>query len=326
MDLSRAIAKFAKNEIWGWNPSRQCFEPTGVKGSLSVYDRFISDRTFGTKKRLLLTPCQDYIPPEYDYIRVGDSIARFMVDSLNEDIYSDNPYANTYLLREAKYKVEIGALYGESRASGVGGKKTFVAEQVVFGDYERYTGNSSTEFNTVDYTVSDIFLPLSVDITSKNLIRIDGKLYDITEVSRVSNLLWIRGQKQAEDELVIVKQSKLYECDISSQWGVPDLEMNDEGSGYPLQFNSPCQTLLIEITDGINETGMIPLAGFGARIEGMECEMALYDGNRNLIVRSDTNEMEITQYIERPCYLAVVPAYFSLGGQATIYLSLPLPV
>ena len=325
MDLSRAIAKFAKNEVWGWNPDRECFELTGVKGSLAVYDRFISDRTFGTKKRILLTPRQDYISPQYDYIRVGNSIARFMVDALNEDIYSDTPYANSYLLREAKYNVEIGAMYGEARASGTGGKKSFVVEKTVFGDYERYTGSGSTEFNTVDYTVSDIFLPLSVDINSGHLLRIDGKMYEITEVSRVSNLLWIRGQKLADDVLTTVKQSKLYECDLSARWGVPDLDLSDEGVGTPITFTKPCQTLMIRITDGINPTNMVGLTSFGAVITGMECEMALYDADNNLLGRSESNNLQIDQAIDRPCYLAVVPSYFTGSGVATVTLSLPEP-
>jgi len=323
MRLDRAIAKFAKNEIWGWNHGRQCFELTGKKGSLQVYDRFISDRTFGTKKRILLLPRQDYVPSQYDYIRIGDSVARFMMDSLNEDVYSNGPYANTYLLREAKYRVEIGSFRGEQRASGFGGKKEFVVDVEVFGDYERYTGTNSTEFNTVDYTVSDIFLPLSVDIDSTKVLRIDGKMYEVSEVARVSNLLWVRGQKLAEDNLVTVKQGRMYECDLANRWDKVDQAFSVEAVPFPLQFSRPCQSLMLEITDGVNSTGMIGLLGFGAVITGMDCEMALYDASNNLLARSDSNSLQYDQALSRPCYLAVVPSYFEESGTASVTLALP---
>lgn len=313
MRLDRAVAKFAKNHVWGWNESRKCFEPTGKKGSLWVYDKFISDRTFGTKKRLLNTPRQDYIPTQYEYIRVGDSIARFMVDSLNEDVYADSPYANTYLLREAKYEIEIGSLRGEKRASGAGGKKEFVVDSVMFGDYERYTGSGSTEFNTVDYTVSDIFLPLSAQIDSTNLVRVDGKMYEITEVSRVSNLLWIRAQKLAEDHQVEVQRHALYECDLVNNWGVPDYTVV---SGGPLEveFTKPCHTRLIQI----GEHAFSGTASCACVDGSTHYEMALYDVHRNLLAHSNEGSLAFAGTADGPFLLSIVPLHFEDAGAATI--------
>lgn len=315
MRLDRAVAKFAKNTVWGWNESRKCFEPTGKKGSFWVYDKFISDRTFGTKKRLLNLPRQDYIPSEYEYIRVGHAVARFMVDSLNEDVYSDVPYANTYLLREAKYLVEIGSLRGENRASGVGGKKSFVVDSAMFGDYERYTSNGSTEFNTVDYTVSDVFLPLSAQITSANLLRIDGKMYEVSEVSRVSNLLWIRAQKLSEDTQAEVQRHTLYECDLANLWGTADYT-SETGDPVTLVFTTPCQTRLVQVGVVGAFTGTLI-----CELDSQHYEVALYDADRNLLAHALEGAVTFTGTADGPFILAAVPLHFQDSGSSDLTIT-----
>jgi len=304
MDLGRAVAKFAKNDILGWNPDRACFEPTGKKGSLQVYDRFISDRTFGTKKRILLLPKRDVIPSRYEYVRVGDGLARFMVDAMNEDVYADIPYANCYLMREAKFKVEIGFMQGQTRASGSGGKSEFVVESTVFGDYERYKSDNSTELHTVDYTVSDIFLPLSAQVTSGNLLRIDGKLYDVTEVARVSNLLWVRGQKMEEDVTPEVQRGNLYTCDMVCYFDKPDVVSANFNpvDGISLLLNNPCQHRIIKMNYSLN--GPIAVSA-----TGVSANMAIYDSSRTLI-ESTEGEVELlaTFASSAPWYLAIIPS------------------
>lgn len=320
MDLSRAIAKFAKNEILGWNDARQCFEPTGRKGSFAVFDRFITDRTFGTKKRSVLLPRRDYIPSQYEYIRVGDSLARFMVDAINEDAYANTPYANTYLVREAKYRIEIGFWQGEKRASGTGGRKYFAVERVVFGDYERYTANNSSDFSTVDYTVSDIFLPLSVEIDSTKILRVDGKLYEVTEVSRVSNLLWIRAQKLAKDVQPEVSGHRLYECDLVNRWETVD-EVLLGGGTYLAEFERPCQTRLIQL----GETAYDATEAC-ACVEGSDhFEIALYDSNKTLLAHSDEGSVAWVGEAPGPLFLSIVPLHFEDSTSATLQIGVTPP-
>lgn len=330
MHLGRAIEKFAKNEILGWNPQRKAFELTGVKGSMQVYDRFISDRTFGTKKRLLLTPKRDYIPSFYEYVRVGDSLARFMVDALNEDVYDNNPYANTYLVREARYYVEIGQLQGTARASGSGGKGTFVAAHNVFGDYERYTANNSKGFDTVDYTVSDVFLPLSTPITSADLLRIDGKLHEVTEVSRVSNLLWIRAQKIGGDELTFTAGSDLYHCDLTARWGQYDFLLSQSGDSFSADIIHPCHTVMAQITPSNPMSTFTATASFGYGSDwGMhygteegEAIIALYDQFKNLLAYSDTGELSWAGEPKAGFILAVTAPNYQVTGTATVTIGM----
>lgn len=321
MDLSRAIAKFAKNEVLGWSQSRQCFEPTGFRGSLQVYDRFITDRTFGTKKRVLLLPKGQYIQSQYEYIRVGDGLARFMVDALNEDSYDNTPYATSYLVREAKYRVEIGFWQGETRASGTGGKKYFAVEQEVFGDYERYTANNSSEFSTIDYTVSDVFLPMSVEIDSTKILRIDGKLYEVTEVSRVSNLQWIRAQKLNKDVQPEVKGHQMYECDLVNRWEKIDYSV--EGGGIlPLTFDRPCHSRLIEISSVPGEEITAASAGIES---SQHFELALYDVDRVLLVHGNEGSISWEGTAEGPLFLAVVPLHFEDSASAIVNIGVTPP-
>lgn len=326
MDLSRAVAKFAKNEILGWNVARKCFEPSGKKGSFWVYDKFISDRTFGTKKRILNLPRQDFIPSKYEYIRVGNGLARFMVDAVNEDIYADTPYANTYLLREARYEVEIGAMQGVTKASGMGGKQVFVVETTIFGDYERYTANNSTEFNTVDYTVCDIFLPLSTQIDSKKLLRIDGKLFEVTEVARVSNLLWVRGQKYGEDVIATIAGASLYKCDITARWDNIVDQITGTGGTITVDVDHPCHTTVVRLLPTPQAGTVTVSAGQGFGIdygnhyggEAVEAVLHLYDSSRNLLAESTDGTLTWSGAARSEFLLAVVPARFEDTGSIAI--------
>lgn len=318
MDLGRAIAKFAKNAIYGWNESRQCFEPTGKKGSLQVYDRFISDRTFGTKKRILLLPRQDMIPGQYEYVRVGNSHARFLVDALNEDVYSDTPYANCYLVREAKFTVEIGVMQGQTRASGSGGKGEFVVEATVFGDYERYKSDNSSEFHTVDYTVSDIYLPLSAPVTSGKLLRVDGKLYDVTEVARVSNLLWVRGQKMEEDTPPDTLLLTQYACDRTCDFTKVDATILGYQQTVSVTFTHPCQSRLIQVDYDLVGTPVAVIEPIGTLVN-----IGVYNSGMELLYTFTPDDYTTDGYARLPppaqgWYLAVTPINPQLLGAVSV--------
>ena len=56
MKLSRALGKFATSTITRWNSSTSLWVDTGCTGSLLVFDRFVTERTFGQKKRILIVP------------------------------------------------------------------------------------------------------------------------------------------------------------------------------------------------------------------------------------------------------------------------------
>jgi hypothetical protein len=52
MGLKTAANYFVRTPIYGWNGTT--FVPTGAKGALDPYDRFVSEREFGLKRRMLL--------------------------------------------------------------------------------------------------------------------------------------------------------------------------------------------------------------------------------------------------------------------------------
>lgn len=249
MDLGRAISKHAQNDLFGWDSGLMAYVPLGIKGGFQVYDRFISDRSFGQKKRNLLTPWQDKIPTAHDYIKVGDGQARFMVESFNEDVYGNGIYNNTYMLHEAAYLVEIGSFQGSARASGVGGRETFTVEETVWGDYDRYSAiNSKEGIAAIDYTVINLYLPITAPITTDKYVRVDGNIYDVTELSRVNNILFMRCQKQGEDQtgnIPPVVCDFTIDFDSASESVVPGSGSFDGGTTISLP--APCRTFLTKL-------------------------------------------------------------------------------
>jgi hypothetical protein len=217
----RAIKKFAKSPLYVYRAALQAFAATGLNCSLQVYDRFISDRTFGTKKRILLLPGTQKLGTDDEYVRIGPSIARYMVDAIDEDMYAEDPHLTCYLLREAAYTVEIfAAVAATQRASGrkADVTLTLIDDQVRWGDYERYTASSNKQdMEEVSNTIMDIYLPLSAPVNTDHFLRIDGKTIAVKEVSRVSNLLWIRGTRQDIDVPPTTNQ-RAYACELTLDW------------------------------------------------------------------------------------------------------------
>ena len=91
MDLSVAASYFDDTPIEGWNGSS--WDQLDQEINLVVFDRFISDRNFGQRKRSASAGAP--IPPEYKVIRLpGDLI--YLVESLNTDSKHGEQYSYVY--------------------------------------------------------------------------------------------------------------------------------------------------------------------------------------------------------------------------------------
>jgi len=335
----RAIKKFAKSPLYVHRPAQQAFVSSGLLCGLQVYDRFISDRTFGTKKRILLLPGTQKLLPEDEYIRVGPSLARYMVDAIDEDLYAEDPHLTCYLLREAAYAVEIFAPVSTPRASGRGGDvvMTLIDSQVRWGDYERYTASSNKQdMEEVSNTVLDVYLPLSTPITSDHFLRIDGKTVAVREVSRVSNLLWIRGIRQDIDVHPNTNQ-RAYVCDLALDWARLAAPLNVtlvQPETRSFTSAGMCEPYLLPVEFDADSAGLRAHTGQGfapydSGYTGTRLNLQLYDGAGGALLASSVNGLldyngDPTAY--RSLVLAAYPqSHTSAFTGAVTVEGVPLP-
>ncbi len=184
MDLSRAIGKFTTTPLLGWNPVTKEWDDTNVCGSLSVFDRFVTQRTFGQKKRVLLTDRADRIPAEFGIIKLQGGSQVFLLEGVNEDVADAQVYNLTYLIHEASTLVEIRQHTTTTRASGVEEVSGDVAMSQTWADIEKFTSRDSSEFSEVDYTVNLIALSKNVIVTTDQFIQevVSGAKHSIDEI------------------------------------------------------------------------------------------------------------------------------------------------
>lgn len=178
MLLQEVAARFCNTPVYYYSGGQ--WLESCVRGRIPPYDRFISDRAFGQKKRLLQTPGGQLLPAS-DYYRVGGPDRRtYMVESLNEDLDEYGAYLNVYMIREVQ---DVCAILVQDRSttrpSGVA-KSSFVVHDTVWVDLDRFGVLRSDELE-VDYTSYTITLPKGVVVPDDCRLRIDGKLYAVTE-------------------------------------------------------------------------------------------------------------------------------------------------
>ena len=179
MELQQAAQHFATSLFAGWDGTE--WVAGAVIGAFQPFDRFISARTFGQKKRNLLVPQGFQMDPKYVALRSLDG-TRYLIVDANADIDRGTQYQHTYLLQQADFDIEVIQLTTTDSASGLGGALTETVSATTFGDMERITAMSSDEFEVVDYTNMAVYLPSTIAVTTADLIRVSSGTYDIKEV------------------------------------------------------------------------------------------------------------------------------------------------
>jgi len=199
MDLARAASKFTTSEIMGWNVAAQKWETTGALGRMQVYDRFITERTFGQKKRIVTVNPATPIPSTYMNYKLSGGSAIYLLESYNEDVANADAYGLSYLFHSTNVEVELVDDVVAQRASG---SSSIVGESVVatfWADIERYRGESSGQFDDLDYTVANIAIPNSVSPDTSMRVRVKGTStsYKILEVFDSLDLQMLKARKVA---------------------------------------------------------------------------------------------------------------------------------
>jgi hypothetical protein len=184
-DLSRALGRFAQTPVMGWNGVTNSWEETGLRGRLQVYDRFITERDFGQRKRILTLSGDQALPLGYAVIRLGSSPTAYLVESSNQDIEGPTVYGTTFALHQAPFHVQVCKEVTSTLQSGV--KRKTGIEAVLFDTWvniSRYSSVDSREFSLTDYTIYSVYFPRNVvPDTDMYVKRLDnGDVMDITEV------------------------------------------------------------------------------------------------------------------------------------------------
>lgn len=184
-DLSRAIGRFATTPVYGWNAATGYWEVTDLFGRLQVHDRFITERDFGQRKRILTLAGDRTLPSTYGVVRLGDSATAYLLESANEDVDGSGVYGTVFALHEAPYRATICKEVTTTLQSGV--KRKTGAEQVLFDTWvnlTRYSAVDSREFSLTDFTIYTVYLPRNVAATTDMYVRRadNGEVLDITEI------------------------------------------------------------------------------------------------------------------------------------------------
>lgn len=178
MLLGDVIVELCDTPIYSYQAGAWVLAP--VKCRVPPYDRFISDRAFGQKKRLVQTPGGQLLPAA-NYYRPGSDTSRtYMVESVNEDQDGSGEYLNVYMMREASDACEILTQQITPRPSGTP-KKEWVVDSQIWVDFDRFGVLRSDELDGVDYTSFTVTLPTNIVLPGDCRLRIDNALYAVTE-------------------------------------------------------------------------------------------------------------------------------------------------
>lgn len=197
MELGLAASFFNTTPIDGWDPAGAGTWVLDVsRGTLQVYDRFVSDRTFGAKKRLLEIGDRSVkLPPQYGVVRLAGNRV-YMLESLNIDAANGGAYSDVYVMHEATTRIEVYAMVPGTLPSGLPGTAVPTLQATYWGDNDRY-GSTDGEFNQVRREIDIVWLERGAVVTPDSRLVVNGTPYLIRELGRQLDLVYCRVERQA---------------------------------------------------------------------------------------------------------------------------------
>lgn len=180
MEVAEASRWFANTSVDGWNGT--AWVKNIASGDFHAFDRFITERTFGAKKRVFHTPEEDKIDYDtYPIVRTADSKI-WIVSSDNADIEGTAAYAQSYLLLEASLQAQIIEHTTQTLASGAEGPDSETVLSTEYCDLERYSASNSDMFPNVAYGGYEITMHKGVAVDVEKELKILGIYYEVKEV------------------------------------------------------------------------------------------------------------------------------------------------
>ena len=195
MDLARAANRFTDTPILGWDSTTSSRLDTGGCGARQVFDRFVTERPFGQKKRILRVP--EKLDSKWSTIRLQGSEEAFLVEKFNEDVRQGELYSYIYLIHEASHFVDVKK---ETFTTNAAGAEVSNGEQIlesVWVDVDRFTGTPSKRmFEDTEYTIVNITFPSDSIVDSDCFLHTaNGDRYNVDEVYYALDLIYGRGKR-----------------------------------------------------------------------------------------------------------------------------------
>ena len=200
MRLSRVSERLADTKIHILHrPSEEWLE-SGASGYLQVYDRFVSDRTFGQRKRILIIPAKYPMPEQGSVISLNSGTSAWLIESIQEDVQSGSSYQKVCVIITAPYRVQVIDHKTVQRPSGVGGHSEEDLLDEVYGVFDRYGVKESGDYENVDYSRMEFVLPQDTKISGDCFLRVGDVDYNIQEAVPQLGVLRIRAQRRGTYE------------------------------------------------------------------------------------------------------------------------------
>ncbi|WP_422451845.1 hypothetical protein [Endozoicomonas sp. ALC066] len=196
MRLNRVAAKLHKTPVKYWDKGSDQWVDTDLIGKLEVYDRFISDRSFGQRKRLFLTSPENQLQPAMKIIKVGDLEDPYMVESINQDLGDTYPHLSVHMLQEVPFRSEIYKLSGTKRPSGAVKDAVETLVDSTYCNLDRYGNLNAKGVLTVDFSMMSIYLPSDTTVDGDCFVKVQGETYDVVEVAPMMGITMLRAQKR----------------------------------------------------------------------------------------------------------------------------------
>lgn len=166
--------------------------PKAIAGSFQVYDRFITERTFGVKKRIFLT---SHDPADTtEVVRTPDGII-CLVEAAVPDYENDVRFRCSMTLRETNAMLTVTSHTPIVNAAGVATGQTPGATRTTWCDVGRYNSNLSGEFSGVYHETDIIVLPYSFSVSLSDYMAVDGVEYKVAEIDKLLRLREVRGRR-----------------------------------------------------------------------------------------------------------------------------------
>lgn len=196
MDLQRAVSKFTTTPIEVWDSESLNWLETDLCGSLQVFDRFITERSFGQKKRIMTIGAEGKLEEDYTVVRLVGSEEAFLVEKFNEDVRHGGVYAYSYLLHEAPFFVGVYKSSTEDNAAGIPLRTGEVLVESAWVDLARFTGVPSKNFEESEVTIVNMTFPRGSLVDSDCYLKTsNGDRYNVDEVFFNLDLISAKGKR-----------------------------------------------------------------------------------------------------------------------------------
>jgi hypothetical protein len=199
MRLATAANRFARTPISGWNGTAWVANVTTV--TLLPFDRFISEREFGNKRRFLLVRPNDTTFDTYSVIKLP-SQEIYLVGMHDSDIQVDE-YSRSLLIHRVQGLADLIGFTKVIKASGMAGTAVRAVLRQVWCDTERVTSSKSKEFDQIAFTQVTLTFPRDCVVDTENEVQIGGQYYTLSESYMASGFRQCRGMAKRSADVVL---------------------------------------------------------------------------------------------------------------------------